>query len=473
MKRSILVLSLALALSFVFVGSAFANFGPHGGYATDTDSCAACHRAHSSFSSIKFTPQTPGPNPADYPYALLVGNAATIQEFCDACHGDLAPGAATNVQSGRFDSGPSGAAGQAAGTTGSSVPGAGQDAAAQVVQYETDSTFNAPLNGGGFGSIIAGQQNKILDTADYQASSAHNYKAVSSAHSMEAVGTLWGAGSASTTSMNLTCTNCHDPHGSSNYRLLRDGVNNSADSGSYVGDSPQAAVFSNETGYPYADGGWLLHTPGAAQMAAYRPNYTSGSSQIRAATLGGNGSLSTWCSGCHTEYDKNSSSYDYSATATGPNPDAGPSGALTRHRHPVDIPVSAGDHILQTYAADDGSGGTDPGGLRIDTRIPLEINPNLAGQRNGANLGCLTCHFAHGTTATMSGWANAHLVQNANGTWVPQRDARMGVDPNKVVDPMAALNTFSDQFTHNAVAAGTSDLLRADNRGVCERCHNK
>ena len=104
---------------------------------------------------------------------------------------------------------------------------------------------------------------------------------------------------------------------------------------------------------------------------------------------------------------------------------------------------------------------------------PLEINPNLAGQRNGANLGCLTCHFAHGTTATMSGWANAHLVQNANGTWVPQRDARMGVDPNKVVDPMAALNTFSDQFTHNAVAAGTSDLLRADNRGVCERCHNK
>ena len=54
LKRFSLVFCLVLALSLVFVGSAFANFGPHGGYATDTDSCAGCHRAHTSFSTVEF-----------------------------------------------------------------------------------------------------------------------------------------------------------------------------------------------------------------------------------------------------------------------------------------------------------------------------------------------------------------------------------------------------------------------------------
>ena len=41
--------------------------------------------------------------------ALLVGSATTMTEFCNACHGDLAPGASTNVVRGVFDSGPTGA----------------------------------------------------------------------------------------------------------------------------------------------------------------------------------------------------------------------------------------------------------------------------------------------------------------------------------------------------------------------------
>ena len=320
MKRSFLVLCLALVLSLVFVTSAFANFGPHGGYATDSDSCAACHRAHSSFSTINIdTSKTQALiaasggalSSADMPNALLVGNAATIQEFCDACHGDLAPGASTNVQSGRFDAGPSGAAGQIAGAT----TGPDSDGVSGVVQYITESTFNAPLNGGGFGSIVAARANQILDTADYQATGAHTYKAVTSAHTMEQTGILWGGGNAVSNMAGFTCTGCHDPHGSSNYRLLRDGVNGASSTGGYVGGAPQPAVMSVETNYPNGQGGtdtgWLLHTPGAGQMAAYQPNYTAGSTMIEAATLGGNGSLSTWCAGCHTQYNVNSSTYDY------------------------------------------------------------------------------------------------------------------------------------------------------------------
>ena len=104
MKRIAVLLGLLVALSLVFATGAYANFGPHGGYAADTDACAACHRAHSSFSSLTFEEKIPTPVNT---YALLVGSASTMTEFCNTCHGDAAVGAGTNVMAGQFDSGPS------------------------------------------------------------------------------------------------------------------------------------------------------------------------------------------------------------------------------------------------------------------------------------------------------------------------------------------------------------------------------
>jgi len=40
MKKLSFVIVLAFALVLLFGGAAYANFGPHGGFATDTDSCA-------------------------------------------------------------------------------------------------------------------------------------------------------------------------------------------------------------------------------------------------------------------------------------------------------------------------------------------------------------------------------------------------------------------------------------------------
>ena len=54
-KKLTITLIAAIALSMLFVSGAFANFGPHGGYVEDTDACAGCHRAHTSFS----TPRSP------------------------------------------------------------------------------------------------------------------------------------------------------------------------------------------------------------------------------------------------------------------------------------------------------------------------------------------------------------------------------------------------------------------------------
>lgn len=431
LKRFSFALVLAVVLSLALAGAAFANFGPHGGYVDDTDACAGCHRAHTSFSSLGWTDKsgTYGGN------ALLVGGYTNTTEFCNACHGDLAPGASTNVVMGKFDGGPSSAGGAAAGGLNDGV----------TTAYVTDSTFGAPLNGGGF--------TQSANLVDWEASGAGAYKNVTSAHSMEKVGVLWGAGAAATSQVTLTCTSCHDPHGSSNYRLLKDSVNGVA-VGGYTGDTPNGVVFSTETGYDtvYADGGWLKHEDGQLQMAAYVPNYTSGSSQIRSGRVLGAESLSVWCSACHTQYNQKESAYSYGSYEGG-----GAVGSMTRHRHPVDMPLTAGDTQLQVMAQET----ADTDGL--DRKIPLEVNPGVASVRQNT-VGCLTCHYAHGGSATMTGWSAAHLEQ-INGVWAPVRDAVAGVEPDKA--DVAAIGG------NVGVIAGTSALLRADQRGVCERCHNK
>jgi predicted CXXCH cytochrome family protein len=428
LKRFSLVFCLVVALSLVFVGSAFANFGPHGGYATDTDSCAGCHRAHTSFSTVEFEPKVPGPG--GNVNALLVGSASTMLEFCYACHGDSAPGASTNVQAGVFDGAVSTAGGAAA------VP--------PTSFYVTNSTFNRPLNGGGF-DVAANNWN-------WEVAATPVYDAITSSHSMERTGVLWGAGNGANQSTYLICTSCHDPHGSSNYRLLKDSVNGVATGGynsinATGGTAPAGWVFSTETGYPQAsEGGWKKGPDGAAQMAAYRPDYTGGTAIAAGISATPGASLSAWCSACHTGYNNTS---DAPATKNYGSYEA-TVGAQVRHRHPVDIPLTAGDAIIQTPAME----------FVLDKRIPLEATVGAADYRSN-NVGCLTCHLAHGSSQDMTGWAAASLV-NPTGSltgWRPVMDGIPGVNPDK-----------ADFAT---ATAGTSSLLRADNRGVCERCHNK
>jgi predicted CXXCH cytochrome family protein len=409
-KKTTYLLILAAALVFAFASPAMANFGPHGGYSMDTDACAGCHRAHTSFSEVTWGAQESS--------ALLVSNATNMQEFCYACHGDAAPGASTNVESGIFDAGPSGSDGQALGG---------------AVMYQTNSAFGAVLNGGGFDNMAG--------------------DAVTSMHNMESGAStdpMWGAGNTAPAGVNLTCTGCHDPHGSSNYRLLKDYVNGHTVGGYDDGD-PLPFVFSSEQGYP--DGGWLKHEPGAAQMVSYRPNYTAAEYQWMSADTYSAGefrSMSTWCSACHERYnDKNDDNawafgsamggtYDYGTYEQASNSGA-LVGAQKRHRHPVDISAVGQYLVVETT---------------LDDLIPLEKRPGATEARGEWTrqdyIGCLTCHRAHGTTATMAGWATATLVKNGNVWSVEPTDTVEGVNPNF-----------------------TSALLRTDNRGVCERCHNK
>jgi hypothetical protein len=406
MRRTVFLIALvaALAVAFAVPGIALANFAIHGGYIQDTDSCAGCHRAHTSASSITWADSYQTTHSA-----LLVSQATEMYQFCYACHDGTAQGANTDVQFGEY--------------TADSAYSPQPPAA-----FNVDGTA---LNGGGFEKIGGISGGSVSSTHMYNGASWGAYG-----------GGLMGEGTSTATGdqigsigtsnqIKMDCTSCHDPHGSSNYRLLKDQVNGNA-VGGYTGGganpTPNPWVTSVETGYPQT--GWLLHQAGQNQMALYKPDYTTPMYAKGATALKG---MSGWCSGCHSTYIQKGQD-----GATGPasiyNAGDG-AGPVSRHRHPVNVPLSnfAGPQSL----------------IVTDLPLPLAHDASVEDSGHPVNkasdwLDCLACHYAHGTDATMTGWA-------AN-------DASLGNPPFP--------NTSSPD-------GGASMLLRRNNRGVCEVCHNK
>jgi cytochrome c553 len=415
MKKISLLFVLVGLVALMIPTIASANFAIHGNYVGDTDACAGCHRAHTSVSTITWQDISTG----DQHSALLVTSATEIWQFCYACHDATSQGADTNVQQGIYE-----------GTL-----------------YGSQ---NATLNGGGFDETGVGS----LTTSKH-----------------EIVGGSWGAygggyfGTGSTfagdysdagqgpnvfitgtgNAIKMDCVTCHDPHGSPNYRILKSYVNGNyvggyVPSGNPLDPNPDGWVSSVETGWPQY--GFRLHTA----YPNYVPNYTTGmyakgydmTSTVLNATKG----MSGWCAGCHNTYLRPVSVFTkadgttYTASASIYNAGDG-SGLALRHRHPINVE-------LNTY------NGPDKTSMVITTSIlPLAHSLSESGTpTNRATdwIECLTCHRAHGTSAAMTGYASYAGAQS-------------------VVD--------TDGVARNLYPANPSALLRRDNRGVCEACHNK
>lgn len=416
--------SAVLAATFLFIITcspiAMANFGPHGGFGgsgSDTDACAGCHRSHTSTSE-----------------GLLFG-VNTVNNQCLTCHGSGAPGAATNVEDGIFDSGP--------------TNGMGSPPSAEGYAYTTDSEYGGALNGGSFRG----------------STSTHQIGGVN----MPMWGSYGGDDRPAKWPM-LRCTDCHDPHGTSNYRMLKDVVNGVM-VGGYDGDDARPAVVSNELGYPV--GGFDRGPEGKSQVESYFPCYTT----PKYANGGPTMSISRWCSACHTTYSRQAdTTRGVDNGVWEADPYGGPVGApgytavgdQPRHRHPVDTRVADGAVAL-------------PKQPRVDPGLPLEMPVGTLEPGTGTVwsdqgfMGCLTCHFAHASSATMSGWANAALKTMPDGELIPiplSAGATMAGVPG-TEGPWPSAPGDSVQVRQGVNPAFSSALLRYANRGVCERCHDQ
>jgi len=120
---------------------------------------------------------------------------------------------------------------------------------------------------------------------------------------------------------------------------------------------------------------------------------------------------STWCVACHTQYKTTQGIVGNSSGTY----DAGDSqGAVVRYRHPMDVALGA----------------TNASNLNTNTPLPVDQTTYSAAIGASDTIQCLTCHQAHGTSSTMT----------SNATVAPASD---------------------------------SALLRLNNRGVCQYCHQK
>ena len=313
MKKYLWLLVLVMLLALGTVSLASANGGPHGGYTATTDACAGCHRAHTAS----------GAN------LLIVTDTFTL---CMTCHDSAGTGADTNVEDGLYTA-----------------------ARSTTTVGAANTTDGGDLLGGGFTNYLT--------------------VGVTSAHEVDGSSTnvAWGNGvargaGAAITDATFTCASCHDPHGSTNYRILNTTINGNAVVVTQVDEGVQ----------DYDDEDWPAD-------------------------------MSNACVACHDSYHDNALAKDG-----------------TSDTHNVDMAFDAGINL-----------GVD----NPETLGYLTYYLPLADTGVTDIVTCNTCHLSHGSSAAMTGSADG------------------GPDGSGSVP--------------GDTTATDSALLRLDNRGTCEVCHQK
>jgi len=384
-----LVATLLLALAISSAGGiAIADNDLHDqdNFAVGADSCAGCHRAHTALAPNLLTS---GPNQDD---------------FCFTCHDGS--GAETDVVDGELD-------GTSYGSTG------------------------AGLRGGGF-------ENATMDTDhDGNITTA----VVSSIHSASGAtsGTIWGSGPINSTiedygvTVELACGDCHNPHGNGNYRILRGNPDGMEDEGTSLPvDVPDQYPVIYEIGYN-ADNYRQVwdELPGG--------NWTP---------LGYDGdtllTLVDWCGACHTRYEcgagsggSDSSDVVFAFRHWVKGSPTYENGCIKCHEDKFALQGGPGSGYAHThghwneplYNVDCGQC-HGPYNHREDCNICHGEDKPTPGHLEG----CLACHVAHGTAATMASYSGAV--------------------------------SYPDGTSQGATPSLESRLLSLDNRAVCTVCHD-
>ena len=224
-------------------------------------------------------------------------------------------------------------------------------------------------NGGGFAQVVSTE------------GATPAFASVDSKHDVDAAAStlVWAPGYDTAATMELTCSSCHDPHATGN----------------------------NETNTTTGVSGRALRT--TILSASLNPQET-----ITAATLKADETVlytSGWnnfCGACHKDFNQQGAG----------SGDANSGDYSSKKRHRVEMDPTG-------YAGVNTANLTSAALSQPSSMLPL--------QGTTKEVTCLTCHYAHGSSAT---------------------------------------NTVTFNRTNGSTSV-SSTLLRLNNRGVCQACHNK
>jgi hypothetical protein len=208
-------------------------------------------------------------------------------------------------------------------------------------------------------------------SASRPATSAHTYDGATPV-------TMWGNGAIDSgpgkANVTVTCGDCHNPHGTGNYRIL----------------NPIPGGSGATVDVPVGDQTTPVYTVSSPVNQYFGEEYADASFQTLTA-------LDAWCAQCHTRHEATSANSDETSSGD----------SIFTFRHTTRV-TSGQIDCLECHDTMDGG----------DAHNPWAINgPAIAHQPL-----CQTCHVAHGSAAQMGLYSG--LVPWPDGAMAPSGDAR-------------------------------------------------
>ncbi|TAK76620.1 MAG: hypothetical protein EPO16_06945 [Dehalococcoidia bacterium] len=310
-------------------------------------------------------------------------------------------------------------------TAGTSTPEVKLSARVRAAADVYTSSGNAILNGGGFmfvgGAAVTSRHN--ADPADsstnpwgYNANTGQNTNALSAA---------------------LQCTSCHNPHGSNNYRILKESVNSLTVNVKAWYDG----AFTKQEGARGLESG--------APADKYIKEYYASSGDSANGGKGDPG-IGSLCGACHTAYPSTGARTAYTQ------------GGTTHYRHRTEMPFA--NWMNPDTGRTSQNPETQPLGSLAGQAATWGVFPALRLASNVSDdnsvVTCLTCHRVHGSASTMDGYALKSSVATALNAAGATRTGRADED-------LTPSQTTSD----HTGKLSESTLLFTNNRGMCQACH--
>ncbi len=434
-RKLLLLLGVGALWLFVAALPAFADGGPHvmainnGTSGLSADTCAGCHRAHTATAAGLLNNEQP--------------------DLCLDCHNGTK--ATTDVVDGvQYES-------QGGGTVAGALRGGGFTYALIDSAHPARLSYTSSHGVGNIGHV------QPLDVTSAG-------QAVTSTH--EGSGTVWGNGDTGVgATVDLECASCHNPHGNGQYRILQT-------SPSLTATAAGAFTVTNSGGVEVQD---------TALLTSTTRNYT-----IRPSTNGYLNGLVADTSGDYWRYHWDpTGAVDWTLT-TADAPSADPmntgwtsatqsyensKGVQYSFRYPVNTTEIAqynADLVAAGKTADPITGAT----------VPLAIDQSSLSNSGGLMTAwCVQCHTRYDGVSTVTGDAPAQslsassLVANSSDTTFHFKHGttRVGCEQCHVSHGSNAAMTGGHSSTYADPSGATSNdsrLLKVNNRGTCQLCHD-